>query len=58
MGAKLPKSFVHINRCFFTFKNVDKSLAGAHSGGVMGAKTPSGPVKSVDFRGFSGPKGG
>ena len=26
-------------------------------GGAMGAKPPPGPVKSIDFRGFSGPNG-
>ena len=29
----------------------------AYSGwGAMGAKPPPGPVKSIDFRGFSGPQ--
>ena len=42
---------------FFTFKNIDKFLARAYSGGAMEAKPPSGPVKSIDFRGFSGPNG-
>ena len=29
----------------------------AYSGGGYGAKPPPGPVKSFDFRGFSGPNG-
>ena len=28
----------------------------AYSGGAIGAKPPPGPVKSIDFRGFSGQK--
>ena len=33
------------------------TFRGVFRGGAMGAKPPPGQVKSIDFRGFSGPNG-